>query len=268
MTNSSHDQWLRLLLYMLAVFFIVLMSPLVGILFTGELFELVATLVFFLTFILMYAVTLIFVRKDGGESISELGVEIDNRFVPQFSIGAIAGSIGAILVVAIAYFFGGQLRPFNEITADLIVNEIIITAPIAFFEELVYRGYILTRLEGLTGRGSAIILSSLFFSLLHFSWWPIAGFNVLLISLFTFNIFLGGVVLSLSYYWSGRRLWVPIGFHFMWNFIAYIIFPSFPREAVLQPEIFQIEWGLTTIIGFLLALSILWGLLASEKNKV
>ncbi|MFW9805339.1 MAG: lysostaphin resistance A-like protein [Candidatus Thorarchaeota archaeon] len=268
MKNNSRDEWLRLFLYMLAIFFIVLMSPLIGILFTGDLFELIATLVFFLTFILMYGVTLIFVRKDGGESVAELGVEIDNRFVPHMSIGAIAGSLGAILVVAIAYFFGGQLRPFNDITTDLIVNEIIITAPIAFFEELVYRGYILSRMEHLTSRGTAIIFSSLFFSLLHFSWWAPAGFNVPLIALFTFNIFLGGVVLSLGYYWSGRKLWVPISFHFMWNFIAYILFPSFPREVVMQPEIFQIEWGLTTIIGFLFALSILWSLLSSEKKKI
>ena len=268
MTNVKQSRWLRLILFMIANLLIVLMAPVSYALFTGELLALVATLVFFLTFILMYVVTWVFVRWDGGDSVEELGITVDHRFGPHLTIGAIAGTIGAVLVVAIAFFFGGQLRPFDQITGDLIVNEIIITAPTAFFEELVHRGYILSRMEDLAGKRTAIFLSSLFFSLLHFTWWAEPGFPIHLAILFTFNMFLGGVVLSLSYYWSGRRLWVPIAFHFMWNMIAYLMFPTFPREAVSQPEIFQIEWGITTIVGFLLGLSLLWSLLTTEKNKV
>ena len=186
----------------------------------------------------------------------------------SFTIGAIAAALAAALVVAIAFFFGGQLRPLNEINGDLLFNVIFNTTLFSVFEEITHRGYILTRMENLVGRGAAIVFSSLFFSLLHFSWWEPAGFNIPLIALFTFNIFLGGVVLSLSYYWSGRKLWVPIAFHFMWNVLAFIMFPSFPTVAVVQPEIFQIEWGVTTIIGFLFGLTLLWSFLASEKNKV
>ncbi|MFX1559967.1 MAG: lysostaphin resistance A-like protein [Promethearchaeota archaeon] len=267
MTDVQLSPWLRLILFMIANLLIVLMAPVSYSLFTGELLALVATAVFFLTFILMYVVTWVFVRLDGGRSVEELGVTVDQRFGSHITIGAIAGTISAVLVVAIAYFFGGQLRPLDQITGDLIVNEIIITAPTAFFEELVHRGYILSRMEGLAGKRVAIFFSSLFFSLLHFTWWAEPGFPMHLAILFTFNMFLGGVVLSFSYYWSGRRLWVPIAFHFMWNMIAYLVFPTFPREAVIQPEIFQIEWGITTIAGFLLGLSILWSLLATVKNK-
>jgi len=269
MTVDRQTRWLRLVLFMIAMLLIVLMSPIVVILFQDneEILALAATLVFLLTFVLMYTVTWFFVRWDGGESIEELGVRIDDRFGSHIIIGSISGTIGAILVVAIAFFFGGQLRPFDQITADLIMNEIIITAPTAFFEELAHRGYILTRLENLAGKPTAIIFSSLFFSLLHFSWWPRTGFDLPLIIIFTFNMFLGGVVLSISYYLSGRRLWVPIAFHFMWNMIAYIMFPPFPREAVTQPGVFQIEWGITTVMGFLFGLSVLWSLLASEKKR-
>lgn len=267
MTENIQTRWLRLLLFMMAMFLIVIMSPIVTIFFTGEQLALVATMLFIATFILMYAVTWAFIRWEGGNSISELGVDIDNAFSRHIIIGATAGSLGATLVVAIAFFFGGQLRPFDQITTDLILNEIIITAPTAFFEELTHRGYILTRLETLTGQRLAIFLSSIFFSLLHFNWWTYPGVSIQLVVLFTFNIFLGGVILSLSYYWSGRRLWIPIAFHFMWNMIAYIVFPSFPREAVVQPEIFQIEWGITTIIGFLFGLSILWSFLTTTENR-
>lgn len=267
MTDVQQSPWFRLILFMIANLLIVIMAPVSYSLFTGELLALVATAVFFLTFILMYVVTWVFVRWDGGRSIEELGVTVDQRFGQHVTFGAIAGTISAILVVVIAFFFGGQLRPFNEITGDLIVNEIIITAPTAFFEELVYRGYILTRMERLTGKRAAIFLSSTFFALLHFTWWAEPGFPAHLAILFTFNMFLGGVVLSFSYYWSNRRLWVPIAFHFMWNMIAYIMFPTFPRELVSQPELFQIEWGITTVVGFLLGHSILWSFLSTEKNK-
>jgi membrane protease YdiL (CAAX protease family) len=266
MTDTIQTNWLRLILFMLVMLLIVLMAPVAYTLFTGDLLALVATLVFFMTFVLMYIVTWAFVRWDGGNSVEELGVSIDKRFVPHISIGAIAGALAASLVVVVAFFFGGQLRPSDQITANLIVNEIIITAPTAFFEELTHRGYILTRMEDLAGRRFAILFGSLFFSLLHFSWWAAPGFPIHLAILFTLNMFIGGVVLSLSYYWSGRRLWVPIAFHFMWNMIAYILFPTDPL-TVLQPEIFQIEWGIISIIGFLFGLSILWSLLASEKNK-
>jgi membrane protease YdiL (CAAX protease family) len=236
---------------MLAMFLIALSAPIVSI----------------LIFVFMYLITWAFVIWEGGKSVEELGLQIDNRIVPHLSIGIVAAALATGLVAAIAFFFGGQLRPLSEIDGDLLFNVIINAILFSFFEELTHRGYILTRMEKLGGRGAAIVFSSMFFSLLHFSWWEPAGYNIPLIALFTFNMFLGGVVLSLSYYWSGRKLWVPIGFHFMWNVLAYITFPSFPRDPVLQPEIFQIEWGLTTIIGFLLGLSILWGLLQTKKKE-
>lgn len=252
MIDDQRTPWLRLVLFMSVTFLIILSAPLLDI----------------LIFFLMFATVWAFLKWEDGKSITELGLDVDTRFVPHISIGAIAAALATALVVVIAFFFGGQLRPFDEITGDLIFTVIINAALFSFFEELIYRGYILTRMENLGGRGAAIVFSSLFFSLLHFSWWEPAGFNVVLIVLFTFNMFLGGVVLSFSYYWSGRRLWAPIAFHFMWNIIAYIMFPSFPTESVIQPEIFQIEWGITTIVGFLFGFSILWSLLASERNKV
>ncbi|MHA2084668.1 MAG: CPBP family glutamic-type intramembrane protease, partial [Candidatus Thorarchaeota archaeon] len=102
----------------------------------------------------------------------------------------------------------------------------------------------------------------------HFGWWiPLGSIPYHLILLFSFNMFLGGIVLSFSYFWSGRKLWVPIGFHFAWNMVAYIAFPSFPTAIVTSPELYQIEWGLTTIPGFLFGLSLIWMLLYQLKIK-
>lgn len=267
MTEDRQMKWLKLILFMTIIVLIFLMGPVVSILFTGELYQLAGTLVFFLTFFLLYAVTWAFVIWDGGKDISELGMVFDDDAVPHIVIGAIVGVAASVLVIVFAIVGGGQLRPFEQITADLIMNQIIITAPTAVFEELAHRGYILTRMEDLTGRRYAILLSSTFFSLGHFSWWASPGFPIHLIILFSFNLFLGGVLLSLSYYWSGKKLWVPISFHFIWNMIAFLLFPRYPNEPVIMPEIFQIEWGVTTIIGFLFGISILWSILGSKKKE-
>lgn len=176
--------------------------------------------------------------------------------------------MGALLVYFIAMYFGGSLRPAAEIDADLIANEILLTIPVAVVEELTHRGYLMTRIERLSGRTIAIMGTSIWFALLHFGWWlPLGSVPWHLILIFTFNLTLGGIVLGLSYYLSGNRLWVPIGFHFAWNVVAFVLFPIFPHDPVLMPEIFQIEWGLTTILGFLLGLSLVWVLLQELKNR-
>jgi membrane protease YdiL (CAAX protease family) len=266
MKRDPTSEALKIILFMALMLIIVEISPFVSGLFTGELFEIMATVAFFATFFLMYIVTDVFARSEGS-SIGKLGIGIDATTTPHIIIGSIAGTIAALFVIMFAFFFGGQLRPVDQMTADLLVSEVIITAPTAVFEEIAHRGYILPHIEALAGKGPAIILSSVFFSMLHFSWWAEPGFPLHLILIFSFNIFLGGVVLSLSYYWSGRKLWVPIAFHFAWNMLAYIIFPAYPRVPVLLPEIFQIEWGITTIIGFLIGLSIIYGFLGSRKKE-
>jgi membrane protease YdiL (CAAX protease family) len=263
--RSVSDKALRVILFMALMLLTVEMSPILAIIFTGDLYEYAGTFAFFGTFILTYFVIDFFARSEGS-SIGELGMEFDKTAPSQIIIGAIAGTIAALIVVLFALSFGGQLRPVDEITGDLLVSEIIITVPTAVFEELAHRGYILPHIEEIAGRTKAILIGSLFFSMLHFSWWTTPGLNLYLIPIFSFNIFLGGVVLSLSYYWSGRKLWVPISFHFAWNMIAYIVFPNFPRVPVLLPELFQIEWGVTTIVGFLIGLSIIFVLTKTKKR--
>jgi len=266
MKTDRQIDFLKVILFMALMLLIVEMSPILTSFFTGDMYLLVGTLTFFATFFFMYLIIEGFVHWD-GKTITKLGLKFDEKIVPHIVIGAIAGVLAAAVVVILAFVFGADLRSLQQIDADLITSEIIITTPTALFEELAHRGYILTKLDILIGRTNAILISSVFFSLLHFTWWTFPSVNLLLIVIFSFNIFLGGIVLSLSYYWSGQRLWVPIAFHFAWNMLAYILFPEFPRVAVVLPEIFQIEWGITTIFGFLVGLSLLYGLLKTKKKE-
>jgi len=229
---------------------------------------LIGTGVFFGSYVLMYVALVAFLRWENGGDITGLGIQFEKKTTSHIIVGLVAGSVGALLVYFIAMYFGGSLRPAAEINADLIATEILITVPVALFEELSYRGYLMPRIERLSSRTTAILLTSIWFAVLHFGWWlPLGTVPWHLILIFNFNLFLGGVVLGVSYYLSGNRLWVPIAFHFAWNMIAFILFPVYPHDPVLMPEVFQIEWGITTILGFILGLSLVWVLLQELKNK-
>lgn len=260
---------LRVILFSCIMLLLIEMSPITLSFFYGDMRALVGTGLFFLTLLLKYLTVLGFLYWEGKSSISSIGADLeDKKLLPHLIIGSIAALVSVLLIAGIAFLFGGNLRPATDIDGDLILGEIIITVPTAFFEEICYRGYLTPRSVELWGKAKGIIFSSLFFSLLHFTWWsPLGSVPVHLIIIFTFNLFLGGVVLSLSYYLSGNRLWIPIGFHFGWNMLGYILFPTYPFDSVISPEIFQFEWGITTPLGFLLGLSLIWLFLAEADRR-
>lgn len=81
---------------------------------------------------------------------------------------------------------------------------------VAISEELLCRGVILNSLMLSVNKYSALIVSSLIFSLLHY-------FNPNVNTLSLFNLFLAGLVLGLPYIYT-QNLWLPISLHFSWNF--------------------------------------------------
>jgi len=258
----------RVLLFAFCLLAMMVFSYAIGFLFEVGARELVATIVFFAVYGMMYILVVVFVRREQRGSVTDLGLQQGPETVSHLVIGTVSGAAAALLVYAFALVFGGQLRAIDEVTVDLILSQIIITIPVAVLEELAYRGYLLTRLSEIWGRSSGLVLSSLFFSVLHFGWWlPLGTVSADLILLFSVNLFLGGLVLGFSYYASGERLWVAIAFHFAWNIAAYVLFPIFPTQPVLMPEIFQIEWGWTTIPGFLFGLSLVWSLMRINRSQ-
>ena len=83
-------------------------------------------------------------------------------------------------------------------------------AVVAFNEEILVRGYILTNLMASMNKYWALIVSALLFSVMH-----LANDNTSLIS--TVNLFLAGIMLGM-YTIHKRNLWFPIAMHFTWNF--------------------------------------------------
>ena len=126
---------------------------------------------------------------------------------------AITGMMGALGV----YHMGGvnaHFRPLLPLALFLCI---------AVFQETAVRGCIFQTLERRYGSGIALVASSLFFGLLHLGS-PVEGLSTaqwlvgpLFLSLETGLLFTAAYLLT-------RRLWLPIGLHWGWNFFETSIY--------------------------------------------
>jgi membrane protease YdiL (CAAX protease family) len=127
-----------------------------------------------------------------------------------FTGPALLGLLALLLMVT------GHLQ-WVDITPD--ANTLFISfgmvVLIAFSEELVFRGYVLSNLlesfAGQTaGKWIALLLSALGFAIFHFGG---PGINALAFA----NLFLAGILLGINYIYT-RNLWFSISLHLSWNF--------------------------------------------------
>jgi membrane protease YdiL (CAAX protease family)/ADP-ribose pyrophosphatase YjhB (NUDIX family) len=141
-------------------------------------------------------------------------------------------------------------------------------------EEIIFRGYILQNLREWPGTILAVVISSILFGLLH-------GFNPNFNPLAALNITLAGITYCYAYLITGN-LWLPLAFHFSWNFFQGPVF-SFPVSGMISGGLlptqvsqtgsaitggaFGPEGGLTGLGAQLLNLLILW-LWAKRKAAV
>lgn len=100
----------------------------------------------------------------------------------------------------------------------LLIGLIIIWTLAAFGEELVYRGYLFNRIMDLLGNRAvglvlALLLSSAVFGFIH-SYQGVVGMV---------DTFINGLVIGVLYVASGRKLWLPILYHGIYDTIALVL---------------------------------------------
>ena len=183
--------------------------------------------------ILILPLTYLFRRLLDGETVLSLGLARTRGWLRDVVAGLLLGTvlIGAIFAVEwamgwlIVEGFRWQVQSPLLVMANLLLYLLLMVA-VAFYEELAYRGYILQNLNADWAVIVAVIASSVLFGLFH-------GLNPNVTWLALVNIFLAGVVLA-GCYLTTRSLWLPMAFHFSWNFVQGGIF-SYPVSG-LQAE--------------------------------
>ena len=215
--------WLRVILFILPFFIFVAISQIfAGITlgmkmparhFTPNLFQSTVFTLYMLA--ATFGVVAIFRRWVDRASFKSLGFGLNN-FVRESTTGILLG----IGMITLGYLLLLAMHEINFVgtspDATSILLSIVLFVAVAFNEELIFRGYILGNLMLSMNRWVALLVSSVFFSLLHMgnAHFTLLGF---------FSILFAGLLLGLPYIFT-RSLWLPIALHFSWNYFQGTIF--------------------------------------------
>jgi len=183
--------------------------------------------------------TYLFRRFLDGGTLRDLGFRRKAGWLKEIRAGLVLGSLLISLILVLEWGvgwlqvsgFAWQVQSLTLILVNLLGYFIVMTL-VAFSEELSFRGYILQNLDAEWGALVGVIVSSVLFGLFH-------GLNPNVSWLGLFNILLAGVLLA-GCYLATRELWLPMAFHFSWNFVQGPLF-SFPVSGLVTSGLLLTE---------------------------
>lgn len=126
--------------------------------------------------------------------------------------------IGALAALG-AYHVGG-INPHAHLLVPLLLFLLV-----AVSEEIVFRGYIFQTLEGRWGTGIALAVSALLFGLIHLSN-PISGLTLGQKLVGPLFLVIEASIPMTAAFLLTRRMWLPIGIHWGWNFFESAVYGS------------------------------------------
>jgi len=192
--------------------------------------------------------TWLFIRVFDKRPLRDLGTALTPGWAADFGKGCALAFVILSVIFVFSWSTGtirieGFARPAPDGTPVIayLLGAIVAFLMVGFYEELMFRGYVLQALEERGNRVAAIIVSSLLFAILHFAN-PGADPTGLL------NTALIGALLA-AIYLRTRSLWMPIGFHFAWNFLLGYVYSlpvsGLPLHGLLEITELEPESKLT-----------------------
>jgi membrane protease YdiL (CAAX protease family) len=167
-----------------------------------------------ITFLAAFLTILLLVRLIDKRPMGEM---LKSRFsLKQFASGSLLGAGLVVLVtfVLVSMHQVGLGRGNFHLQSMLYL--LLYYLFISFYEEFLYRGYLLGYYVKQMPAAWAVVLTAVVFGVMHMA---NRSFNVLALV----NVILLGIVLGLVRL-RGKNLWGPIGLHFLWNFMQGPIF--------------------------------------------
>jgi membrane protease YdiL (CAAX protease family) len=175
-----------------------------------------------------------YVRKVEGRAAFELGRQGLWR-----ELGA-GMALGGLLLVAILGVLAatGSYQIVGTGNASRLAKAAAEMLLVALAEEIVFRGVLFRIPEQALGTRAALILSGVLFALAHL---PNEHITVLAVA----NTAVAGLLFTAAYL-ARRRLWLPVGFHFAWNFLSDAVFSlptsGHPANGLLLGRLSGPEW--------------------------
>lgn len=178
-----------------------------------------------------------------GRSVTSLGLQVRARSVLDVIVGFFISAVLAGSVFAVLSLLGAideiRLASFSATALRALVLSLAIMALVSFWEELVFRGYLLQNMAEGLGLAAAITVSCFLYGLLH-----AMNPNASLLS--SAIIVLFGYLRIYGLLTTGQ-LWLSMGMHWGWNFCQATIF-GFAASGhaeewtLIRHEIVAPEW--------------------------
>ncbi len=130
--------------------------------------------------------------------------------------GCLLGTLMIGVTTLILSMSGWIKIEVQNISFSLFIFPFITMFFTALWEELVFRGYALNKLQHIIGKHAAAIAIALIFALLHLLS-PLSSYVIVI------STFLSGLLLNYSFI-KTQHLYFPIGIHFAWNAINNLIY--------------------------------------------
>lgn len=178
-----------------------------------------------------------------------LGAWFTGFWLRHLLLGSVAGAVTVGVAVSVAALFGGLRFGFNSAAEPGAIRETLLLSLLVFaiaaaFEEALFRGYILQTFARSNLAWFAVVMTSLFFGLLH-----LGNPSANVIS--TVNTILAGVWFGVAYL-KTRDLWFVWGMHLVWNWTQGSIFGievSGLKDITVAPLLTEIDSGPTWLTG-------------------
>lgn len=178
-----------------------------------------------------------------------LGWVFNRTWIKDFLLGLLLGAVALTIAVGLAMPTGGVGLMFNQTDSSEKILLTFAYSFIVFFaaaalEEVLFRGYVLQTLFRADLIWFGILVTSIFFGLVHNNN-PSASFFSL------FNTFLAGIWFGVAYL-KTRSLWLAFGLHLAWNWMQgafYGINVSGISDIAPNPLLRTIDQGPTWLTG-------------------
>ena len=167
------------------------------------------------SYIFSAVILLFFVKYFEKTTFEYFGFSKENN-LEAIKVGAglaIFSIVGVVVILLMSNNISLSLSKDLKIGIIIILTMLVLMQ--GFLEEVVFRGYLVTRLAAKKGKWIAILLSSLFYLVFRMSNPTTSKIDLL-------NIFLISVVMSLLYWYFDNVLVIAI-FHAFWNCISGVI---------------------------------------------
>ena len=281
--NQATRIWVNILFFFLTylcvevviqgIYIIIADIPMEGGLKLSESEFLITTV---LSAIIASLVVYLFVKLNDTAQPLTVGLTASNK-LRDFIIGTGLGAVVMLLGFGSLLLLGEiQIESISVDSFELACSTIGFLA-VAYSEELIFRGFLMRKLQLKYTATTALIVSSVIFSIMH-----LGNDNLSLMGVF--DLFVAGLMLGAVFLYT-KNLWMVIGLHFGWNFVqthlgfnvsgldSYsIVETQYMQENLINGGAFGFEGSILSTIAQVIILATLFVLyrdkLASNRRNI